>query len=53
MVWFEQGIISSDVLVGVQLEKSEEKKFDDYAKKIGYKYEAISGDDSANILAKL
>ena len=49
----EQGILTSDVLIGVQLEKSEEKKFHEYAKKVGYQYEVISQDDSAQVLAKL
>ncbi|XP_023543122.1 threonine dehydratase biosynthetic, chloroplastic-like [Cucurbita pepo subsp. pepo] len=49
----DQGIITSEVLIGIQLEKSEEKKFDEYAKEVGYQYEAISPDDSAHVLAKL
>lgn len=49
----EQGILSSDVLVGVQLEKSEEKNFHEYVKKVGYKYEIVAEEDAAQVLAKL
>ncbi|KAG6604379.1 Threonine dehydratase biosynthetic, chloroplastic, partial [Cucurbita argyrosperma subsp. sororia] len=45
----DQGIITSEVLIGIQLEKSEEKKFDEYAKEVGYQYETISPDDSAHV----
>lgn len=45
-----EGILKSSVLVGIQLEKSEEKNFHAYAKKVGYKYEVLSPDDAAYIL---
>ncbi|KAL0543719.1 hypothetical protein IC582_018823 [Cucumis melo] len=48
-----QGILTSDVLIGVQLEKSEEKDFHEHLRKVGYKYEVVPQDDAAQVLAKL
>lgn len=48
----EQGIINSDVLVGIQVKKSEMDEFHKSARKLGYRYQVISGDGASQFLLK-
>lgn len=49
----EQGVISSDVLVGVEMEKLHEREFENHARKVGYKFEVVAMEDAARVIASL
>lgn len=50
---FEQGIISADVLVGLQIEGSEEAEFHESARKLGFGYVVVSNDPASKLLTQV
>lgn len=50
---FEQGIISADVLVGLQIQESELGEFHGSAKKLGFDYVGVANNPASKLLTQV